>query len=330
MSDEGEGSLYPEIEPYEHGMLDVGDGNAVYWELCGNPDGAPAVVLHGGPGAGTHPILRRFFDPGAYRIVLFDQRGSGRSTPHAADPATDLSANTTPHLLADIERLRDHLSVDRWLVFGESWGAALALLSAETHPERVAALVVSGVTTGRRREIDWMCRGGVAPLLPGEWERFLAAVPEDDRAGDPVAAYHRLLNDPDPEVRQRAADEWCRWELSYIADEPEEDPFIGRFADPRFRLGFARLVTHYFLHDAWLEEGQLLRDAHRLAGIPGVMIHGRRDIASPLISAWEMKGAWPTAELRIVAAGGHGGGAMDAEVIRAIDGFARVGRGRRG
>ncbi len=261
--------LYPELEPYDDGMLDVGDGQRIHWEASGNPHGKPAVDFHGGPGGAAHPVSRRFFDPDRYRIILFDQRGSGRSTPYVADPETDLAANTTWHLLRDIELLRAHLDIDRWLVFGGSWGSTLALLYAEQFPERVTELVLAAVTNTTRREIDWMYRGGVAPLLPAEWHRFRSAVPEADRDGDMLEVYHRLLGDRDPQVRRRAADEWCRWELAYVASGPEDDPFTGRFADPRYRLAFARTVTHYFLHDAWLEDRQLLRDADRLADNPG-------------------------------------------------------------
>jgi proline iminopeptidase len=208
VTDKDESALYPEIEPYEHGTLDVGDGNLIYWEQCGRPDGKPAVVFHGGPGAGCTPGSRRLFDPDAYRIVLFDQRGSGRSTPHAADFDTDLSTNTTWHLLADIERLRDHLDIERWLFFGGSWGATLAILYAEQHPDRVTELVLAAVTNTNRRELDWMYRGCVAPVFPEEWERFRQVVPEADRDGDLLESYYRLLDDPDPEVRRRAADEW--------------------------------------------------------------------------------------------------------------------------
>ena len=313
--------LYPEIEPYENGMLDVGDGDRIYWELCGNPEGKPAVVFHGGPGSGCSPGSRRPFDPDAYRIVVFDQRGSGRSMPHAADHDTDLAANTTWHLLADIERLREHLGIDRWLVFGGSWGATLGILYAERFPERVSELVLAAVTNTSRWELEWMYRGGVAPLFPEEWERFRLGVPESDRDGDLLAAYRRLLDDPDPDVRRRAADEWCRWELSYIAPAPEEDPFIGRFADPRYRMCFARVVTHYFHHDAWLEPDQLLRDARLLADIPGVMIHGRRDLGSPLRTAWLMKRAWPRAELVVVDDAGHSSDRMTPELVRATDRF---------
>ena len=212
--------LYPEIEPHEHGMLEVGDANLVYWETCGNPRGKPAVVLHGGPGSGCSPRFRRFFDPSAYRVVLFDQRGCGRSTPHASAPDTDLASNNTANLIADIERLRQHLDIDRWLVFGGSWGSTLALAYAETHPDRVTEMILFGVTTGRRSEFDWTFRGGVAVFFPEQWERLRAGVPVAERDGDIVEAYHRLLHDLDPTVRQRAAEAWCMWESATPAWPP--------------------------------------------------------------------------------------------------------------
>jgi proline iminopeptidase len=203
--------LYSEIEPCYQGTLEVGDANLVYWEVCGNPDGKPALVLHGGPGSGASPEFRRYFDPSAYRVVLFDQRGCGRSTPHASDPGTDLSVNTTDHLLADMELLRRHLDVDRWLVLGFSWGSTLGLAYAERHPQRVSELVLVGVTTTRRSEIDWLYRG-VAPLFPEQWARFRAGVPAGERDGDLVEAYHRLLEHPDPSVRVSAAKDWSDWD----------------------------------------------------------------------------------------------------------------------
>lgn len=253
--------------------------------------------------------------------MVFDQRGSGRSTPHAADPDTDLSTNTTWHLLGDIELLREQLGIDRWLVLGSSWGATLAIMYGEQLPERVSEIVLGAVTNTRRLELDWMYRGGVAPLLPAQWERFRQGVPRTARNSDLLEAYYRLLNGPDLDVRRRAADDWCRWELSYISSDPEEEPFTGRFADPRYRMGFARLVTHYFRHGAWIRDGSLLANAYRLAQIPGVMVHGRLDIGSPLLTAWEMKRAWPRADLVVVPDAGHGGDAMSREVVRATDRF---------
>lgn len=259
---------YPEIDPYDHGMLEVGDGNRVYWETCGNPRGRPVVVLHGGPGSGCTPWHRRMFDPAAYRIVLLDQRGCGRSTPHAGAFDTGLAANTTAHLLADLELLREHLAVDRWVVWGGSWGCTLALAHAEAHPDRVTALILWGIATTRRTELDWLCAGGMAPLFPAQWARFRAGVPAADRDGDLIAAYARLLADPDTHVRERAALEWCRWESASLLP-PRPSGLAGRFEDPTFRMAFARIVTHYFANAAWLEDGQLLRDAGRLADIPG-------------------------------------------------------------
>ena len=315
--------LYPPIEPYEHGLLDVGDGNLVYWEACGDPDGKPAVVLHGGPGSGCTEGHRRLFDPAAYRLVLFDQRGCGRSTPHAGDPATGLSANTTAHLVADIERLRQYLRIDRWLVLGGSWGSTLALAYAEAHPDRVTEMVLFGVTTGRRRETDWLFRGGVSLLFPEQWQALVDALPDADREGDIVEAYSRLLNGPDPAVRQRAAEAWCLWE-SATPDWPPKPGLARRFTDPRFALAFARLVTHYVRHNLWLEDGVLLRNAGLLADIPGVLINGRFDFQAPIANAWELSRAWPRAELVIVEEAGHdaSNAAITRELVRATDRFA--------
>ena len=314
--------LYPEIEPHDHGMLEVGDGNLVYWEVCGNPDGKPAVVLHGGPGSGASPQFRRYFDPAVYRVILFDQRGCGRSTPHAADPGTDLSVNTTGHLLADIELLRRHLGVDHWLVLGFSWGSTLGLAYAERHPERVSELVLVGVTTTRRSEIDWLYRG-VAPLFPEQWARFRAGVPGGERDGDLVEAYHRLLEHPDASVRARAAKGWSDWEWALTSVDQDARP-SPRWSEPAFQLGRARIVTHYFSHDAWLEDGILLREAGSLAGIRGVMVQGRLDMGAPLATAWELAQAWPDGELVIVGGAGHSSSdpGMSEAVVAATDRFA--------
>ena len=314
--------LYPAIEPYDHGLLDVGDSNRVYWELCGNPRGIPVVVLHGGPGSGCSTGLRRYFDPHAYRIVLFDQRGSGRSTPHASDLRTDLSVNTTAHLLADMEQLRGSLGVDQWMVFGVSWGSTLALAYAERHPDRVIAMVLVGVGTSRRAEIDWLYRG-VAPLFPAQWDHFRAGVPPAEREGDLVAAYYRLLRDPDPAIHMQAARDWCAWEAALVSVDPEAAPEPRRL-QPAWQLAFARIVTHYFHHNAWLEDGILLRHASVLAAIPGILIHGRLDLGSPLATAWELAQAWPKSELVIVQGAGHTSddpGMSDA-IIAATNRFA--------
>ncbi|MFH8371216.1 prolyl aminopeptidase [Streptomyces sp. NPDC018031] len=318
-----EAELYPPIEPYDRGMLDVGDGNHVYWEVCGNPAGKPALVVHGGPGSGCAPGARRFFDPDRYRVVLFDQRGCGRSTPHAADPATELRHNTTGHLLADMELLRRHLGIDRWLLSGGSWGSTLLLAYAERHPERVSEIVISAVTTTRRSEIDWLYRG-VGRFFPEAWERFRAGVPEADRDGDLIAAYARLTSDPDPRVRARATEDWCAWEDAVASTESGQvtAPYGGRPSESR--LALVRLAAHYFAHGAWLEEGALLRDAGRLAGIPGVLVHGRLDLGSPPHTAWELSRAWPDAELHLVDDAGHfGNDRARALRLAALDRFAR-------
>ena len=316
--------FYPEIEPHEHGMLEVGDGNLVYWETCGNPRGKPAVVLHGGPGSGCTEWHRRLFDPTVYRIVLFDQRGCGRSTPHASAHDADLTSNKTANLIADIERLRQHLDFNRWLVFGGSWGSTLALAYAETHPDRVSEIILFGVTTGRRSEFDWTFRGGLAAFFPEQWDRLRAGVPVAERDGDIVEAYHRLLHDPDPTVRQRAAEAWCMWESA----TPAWPPTIGlaeRFTDPSYALAFARIVTHYVRHNAWLEDGSLLRDADSLADIPGILVNGRFDLQAPIANAWQLNRVWPRAELVIVDDAGHSANPnLSQELIRATDQFAAL------
>ena len=315
---------YPPTEPFDHGMLDVGDRQLMYWEDCGNRDGKPAVVLHGGPGTGCSPGMRGAFNPEAYRIVLFDQRGAGRSLPHASDPATDLSMNTTDHLVADIERLREHLGIERWLVFGGSWGSTLGLAYAERHPERhperVTEMVIAAVTMTRRSEIQWLYHG-VGRFFPAEWARFRDGVPAGDRDGDLVEAYARLLAHPDAGIREQAARDWCDWEDAVVSLESGGVPH-PRFADARFRMAFARIVTHYFRHDAWLDEGQLLRDAHRLAGIPAVLIHGRLDLGGPLLTAWELAQAWPSSELIVLDNAGHMSTELGDHVAAATNRFA--------
>lgn len=317
--------LYPEIEPYEHGMVEVGGGDLVYWETCGDPRGAPVVVLHGGPGSGCTPWHRRLFDPSAYRIVLLDQRGCGRSTPHASEPDGDLANNTTSNLIEDLELLRRHLGVDRWLVLGGSWGSVLALAYSERHPDRVTGMILWGVATGRRAEFDWLFRGGVAAFFPEQWERLREAVPNDRRGSDVVDAYSELLSDPDPEVRDRAAFEWCLFESATPAWPPTTG-LAERFTDPAYALAFARLVTHYVRNDAWLEDGELLRGADALAEIPGVIVQGRFDFQSPLGSAWALHRAWPRAELVVVDEEGHDPHApgISDELIRATDRFVGV------
>ncbi|MFD5144756.1 prolyl aminopeptidase [Streptomyces sp. NPDC058401] len=314
--------LYPPVEPYDKGMLDVGDGNVIYWEVCGNPAGKPALVVHGGPGSGCTESARRLFDPARYRVVLFDQRGCGRSTPHASDPATDMRHNTTGHLVADMERLREHLGIGRWLLYGGSWGSTLILAYAERHPETVSEIVIAAVTTTRRSEIDWLYRGA-GRFFPEQWERFVAGAGGAGRDGDLVGAYARLAADPDEAVRAKATADWCAWEDAVLSGETKgaSQPYTDR--PPAARVALVRICSHYFSHGAWLEEGELLRGAHRLAGIPGVLIHGRLDMAGPLGTAWELSRAWPGAELTVVEEAGHMGGAATlGHVLGALDRFA--------
>ncbi|MFF5014735.1 prolyl aminopeptidase [Streptomyces sp. NPDC001165] len=301
--------LYPEIEPYAHGMLDVGDHNLVYWETCGNPEGKPAVVLHGGPGSGCGPYPRRLFDPAAYRIVLLDQRGSGRSTPHASSYGTDMSVNTTAHVMADLELLRQHLGIQRWLVWGVSWGSVLALRYAQTHPESVSELVLTGVATGSNAEVELLTRG-LGRIFPEAFDRFLAELPPAERDGNLAAAYNRLLESPDPAVRERAARAWTDWETATIPALPRS---VARFEDPVYRMGFARTVTHYWGNDHFLgeenDEGVVLRHAHLLAGIPGTLVQGSLDFGNLLGIVWRLHQAWPGSELVTVDDAGHSAGA---------------------
>ena len=311
-------SFYPEIEPYETGMLDVGDGHRVYWELCGNPNGKPVVFLHGGPGGGCTPTQRRLFDPEKYRILLFDQRGCGRSTPYAS-----LEANTTWHLVTDIERLRTMIGVDKWMVFGGSWGSTLALAYAETHPERVTELVLRGIFTLRRSELLWYYQEGASWLFPDKWEGFLAPIPEEER-GDLMAAYRRRLTDPDPAVQAQAARAWSLWEGETITLLHNQE-YSDQFGDEHYAVAFARIENHYFVNEGWFEEGQLIRNAHRLKGIPGVIIQGRYDIATPPKTAWDLHKAWPEAEFIMVPDAGHAVSepGITHHLIEATDAFAR-------
>ncbi len=313
---------YPPTEPYDHGLLDVGDGNLVYWETRGNHSGKPALVVHGGPGSSCEGSTGRSFDPDRYRIVLFDQRGCGRSLPHASDPATDMSVNTTEHLLADMELLREHLGIERWLLHGGSWGSTLILAYAERHPERVSEIVIPSVTMTRRSEIDWLYRG-VGRFFPEEWARFRAGIPEAARDGDLLAAYARLMESPHEDVRARAAADWLAWEDAVISQEPHGFPNAYSDRPPVAQLAFVRICAHYFSHAAWLDEGVLLRNVDCLAGIPGVLIHGRLDMGSPLQTAWELARAWPDARLVVVEDSGHtGSDAMRRAVRDALERFA--------
>ncbi|MFI4935004.1 MAG: prolyl aminopeptidase [Caulobacterales bacterium] len=314
--------LYPDTQPFDQGLLEVGDGQSVYWEVCGNPTGKPAVVLHGGPGSGCGPTWRRFFNPEAYRIVLFDQRGCGRSTPHASDPAVDLATNTTHHLIADIERLRRHLKIERWLVFGGSWGSTLGLAYAEAHRQSVSEMILFSVVTTGRREVDWVTRQA-GRFFPQAWARFRDGVPPDQRDGDLADAYARLLHDADPAVREKAAKDWCAWEDAHVAVRPDHRP-DPRYDDPVFRMAFARLVTHYWRHAAWLEDGALVHDAGKLVGLPGVLVHGRLDLSSPPDIAFEIAAAWLGSELTLIDDAGHGAGhaTVSQTLVAATNRFA--------
>jgi proline iminopeptidase len=291
-------TLYPEIEPYETGLLDVGDGHQIYYERSGKRGGKPAVFLHGGPGGGISPAHRRLFDPDVYDVMLFDQRGCGRSLPYAS-----LEANTTWHLVADIERLRALVGAEKWLVFGGSWGSTLGLAYAETHPERVSALILRGIYTCTRQELSWYYQFGVSEMFPDKWERFVAPVPETER-GDMIGAYRRLLTGDDEAAKLAAAKAWSIWEGETITLLPDPS-FSAPFHDGHYALAFARIENHYFHHGAWLEDGQLLNNARRLRSIPGAIVHGRYDMPCPARYAWALHKAWPDAAFHLVEGAGH-------------------------
>jgi len=290
--------LYPEISPFEVGKLPVDSRHTLYYEQCGNPHGKPVVILHGGPGGGCNALVRRFHDPGKYRIILFDQRGCGRSTPHA-----DLVDNTTWHLVADIEQLRQHLRIDRWQVFGGSWGSTLALAYAQTHPQRVTELVLRGIFLLRRWELEWFYQQGASRLFPDAWEAYIKPIPEVERA-DFISAYHRRLNSNDKALQLEAAKAWSIWEGATSFLHMETD--FSQHEDPHFALAFARIENHYFVHGGFLRcEDQLLQDCHKIADIPGVIVHGRYDVVCPLANAWDLHRAWPRAQLHISPHAGH-------------------------
>ena len=290
-------ALYPEIEPYETGILAVDGVHRLYWEQSGNAGGVPVVFLHGGPGAGASPNHRRFFDPAHYRIVIFDQRGAGRST-----PLGELSDNTTPHLVADLERLRESLGIERWIVFGGSWGSTLALAYGEAHPERCMALVLRGIFLCRKEEIDWFLHG-MGRIFPEHWRAFAGHLPESER-GDLLANYHRRLIDPDPAVNLPAARAWSVYEGSCVTLMPSPET-VAEFGRDAMALGLARLEAHYFVNDIFLPEGALLAGVDRLRATPGAIVQGRYDIVCPAASADELARAWPEADYRIVPDAGH-------------------------
>jgi proline iminopeptidase len=304
-------------ELYARGMLDVGDGNQVYWETCGNPDGKPLVVLHGGPGEGCNERMRNAYDGQRYRIVLYDQRGCGRSTPSAADPATDMRVNTTAHLIADLELLREHLHIDRWLLRGASWGCTLALAYALRYPHRVSQIVLSAILTTSHREVDWLY-GGASRFFPEEYQRFVAGAGGGEGAVDRLlAAYSRLLGHPDRDVRVRAATAWGRWEEAVLSLEPNVKPtsFSGPADDDL--LALVRICAHYYANYGWLTDGELIRDAGALAGIPGVLVHGRLDFSCPVVTAYELATAWPGADLFVCDQSGHRGSHAKGQYLRA-------------
>jgi proline iminopeptidase len=314
---------FPAIEPYASGMLDVGDGHEIYWEACGNPSGKPALYLHGGPGSGFSPGQRRFFDPKAYRIVLFDQRGSGRSRPLASDSNVDMTSNTTQHLIADIERLRLLHSVEKWTILGMSWGTTLGLAYAQAHPQNVESLVLALVTTTSQSEVEWITEG-VGKIFPHEWDRFISAIPERLKHLRPVDAYAEMLFDSDPAFCDFAAREWCAWEDAHVSLGPGHKP-SPRSADAEFRLRVARLVTHYWRNHAFLGENQLVQNAPVLNGIRGVLIHGRYDVSSPLETAWKLSKSWTSSRLEVLENAGHGGGDdFIHAVINATNQFANA------
>jgi proline iminopeptidase len=314
--------LFPAIEPYHHGTLDTGDGHQVYWELCGNPAGKPAVFLHGGPGSGCSPVHRQLFDPALYNILLFDQRGCGRSKPHAS-----LENNTTWHLVDDMERLRTEIAgAEKWLVFGGSWGSTLALAYAQAHPGRTAALILRGIFTVRRSEVQWYYQHGASELFPDLWEEYLSPIPPEER-GNLVQAYHRRLTGTDPAEQLRAAKAWSRWEDSTITMLPSARHQQSHSAD-QAALAFARIENHYFVNDGFMQEGQLIRDAHKLRNIPGVIVQGRYDVCTPVRTAWDLHRAWPEAQIHIVPDAGH---AFDepgilSRLIEATNRYAATGR----
>ena len=310
-------TLYPELEPYRTGRLKVSDVHEISFEESGNPDGKPAIFVHGGPGGGCTPTHRRYHDPEAYRIITFDQRGCGQSTPYAS-----LVDNTTWHLVADMEAIRTHLDIPKWQVFGGSWGSTLGITYAQTHPERVSELVLRGIFMLRRSELLWFYQEGASHIFPDAWENYVAAIPEVER-GDLISAYYRRLTSDDDNTRKAAARAWSVWEgsTSYLIQNPDH---IAHAGEDDFAVAFARIECHYFVNGGFFEvDGQLLRDVDRIRQIPGVIVQGRYDVVCPMRSAWELHKAWPESTLHVVADSGHSAnepGIVD-QLIRATDQF---------
>lgn len=314
--------MFPAIDVFASGHLATTDGNEIYWESSGNPLGLPALYLHGGPGGGIMGGYRRHFDPAVFLIVSFEQRGCGRSRPRASDPAANLQTNTTQHLIADIELLRQHLGVDRWLIYGASWGVTLALAYAQAHADRVAGLVLAAVTTTTAAEVKWLTQS-MAAIFPREWERFAEAA-RAEPGESIIDAYQRQISSADPAVRAAAAQAWCDWEDTHVSLAPNSTP-SPRYQDPDFRLLFATLVIHYWKHAAFLQDADIRSNMHKIAHLPGVLIHGRFDISSPLDTAWQLHKLWPGSEFVLVGEEGHGGKQMADEVTGAV---ARLVAGR--
>jgi proline iminopeptidase len=311
--------LYPPIEPYDEGMLRVSDVHTIYYEQSGNPRGTPVVFLHGGPGGGTVPDYRRFFDPHAYRIVLFDQRGSGKSTPHAS-----LVENTTWHLVSDIEKIREHLGIETWVVFGGSWGSTLALAYAQMHPERVRSLILRGIFLCRPSEIRWFYQEGASNIYADVWEQYLNVIPPEER-GDMLAAYYRRLTSDDEAVRVEAARAWSVWEGSTSKLYPDPD-LIDHFGDPHFAIAFARIECHYFTHNAFFEtDNYLIENVERIRDIPTVIVQGRYDVVCPMTSAWDLYRAFPEADLQLIPDAGHSAlePGIRAALVEATDRFKK-------
>ena len=311
---------YPHIEPFRTDFLDVGDGHKIYFEECGNPNGKPVVMVHGGPGGGSNASMRRFHNPTDYRIILFDQRGCGRSTPHAS-----IENNTTWHLVADMERLRERLCIERWQLCGGSWGSTLSLVYAETHPDRVTEMILRGIFTVRRKELEWFYQEGCSWLFPEAFEVYQSVIPPEER-GDMIEAYYKRLTGSDGEVRRRAAKAWSQWEGTTLSLRP--DPArVAAFGGEHYALAFARIESHYFVNGAFLEEdGQVLRDLSRIHAIPGTIVHGRFDVITPMKSAHELARGWPAAELKIVDDAGHAMSepGITHEIILAAEQYAAI------
>ena len=310
--------LYPPIEPYRQGTLQVSDLHTLHFEESGNPQGKPAVVLHGGPGGGCQPSSRQYFDPSRWRTVMFDQRGCGQSTPHA-----ELRENTTWDLVSDLEKLREHLDIEKWTVFGGSWGSTLSLAYSQTHPSRCSGLILRGIFMLRQEELRWFYQEGASYIFPEAWEEYLKPIPPEERS-DLISAYHKRLTGPDPEIRLEAARAWSIWEGSTSRLLPDSQ-LLQRFGEPQFAEAFARIECHYFVNKGFFEpENQLLLNAGRIRHIPGFIVHGRYDMVCPVKNAWELHKVWPEAELRIVPDAGHSMSepGIRSALIEATDKFA--------